>query len=147
MKCYYWNICSLYTYNLKFISLYWICLYLIIYILSKEYLVRKFLLNESRRVLRRVLGFYAVFAPGQLIGNWRVIRACNLAFSGVHQKSIWPRAIGKYKMAAVPSDIYGHIYSFLIQNKFPKTAKAFKKETLVVSFFLRQLANCFPSRW
>ena len=36
-------------------------------------------------------------------------------------------------MAAVPSEIYPHIYSFLLQNKFVKTAKSFKKETLLVS--------------
>lgn len=37
------------------------------------------------------------------------------------------------KMAAVPSDVYSHIYSFLLQNKLVKTAKSFKKETTVVS--------------
>lgn len=37
------------------------------------------------------------------------------------------------KMATVPSEIYPHIYSFLLQNKFVKTAKSFKKEALVVS--------------
>lgn len=37
------------------------------------------------------------------------------------------------KMATVPSEIYPHIYSFLLQNKFVKTAKSFKKESLVVS--------------
>ena len=36
-------------------------------------------------------------------------------------------------MATVPSEIYPHIYSFLLQNKFVKTAKSFKKEALVVS--------------
>lgn len=36
-------------------------------------------------------------------------------------------------MAAVPSDVYGHIYSFLVQQKFFKAAKALKKEALVVS--------------
>lgn len=35
--------------------------------------------------------------------------------------------------ANVPSDIYPHIYSFLLQNNLLKTAKAFKAETLVVS--------------
>lgn len=35
-------------------------------------------------------------------------------------------------MAAVPSDVYSHIYSFLLQNKLVKTAKSFKKETTVV---------------
>ena len=37
------------------------------------------------------------------------------------------------KMATVPSEIYPHIYSFLLQNKLVKTAKSFKKESLVVS--------------
>ena len=41
------------------------------------------------------------------------------------------------KMAAVPSDVYGHIYSFLVQQKFLKAAKAFKKEALVVSTLFR----------
>ena len=36
-------------------------------------------------------------------------------------------------MATVPSDISSHIYSFLLRNKFVKTAKSFKKETVVVS--------------
>ena len=37
------------------------------------------------------------------------------------------------EMAAVPSDIYPHIYLFLLENKFVRTAKSFKTETLVVS--------------
>lgn len=37
--------------------------------------------------------------------------------------------------ASVPSDVYPHIYSFLLQNNLLKTAKAFKAETLVVSLF------------
>lgn len=41
------------------------------------------------------------------------------------------------KMAAVPSDVYGHIYSFLVQQKLLKAAKAFRKEALVVSTILR----------
>lgn len=40
-------------------------------------------------------------------------------------------------MAAVPSDVYGHIYSFLVQQKLLKAAKAFRKEALVVSTILR----------
>ena len=40
-------------------------------------------------------------------------------------------------MAAVPSDVYGHIYSFLVQQKFFKAAKALKKEALVVSTIFR----------
>ena len=44
-----------------------------------------------------------------------------------------------HKMAAVPSNVYGHIYSFLVQQKFFKAAKAFKKEALVVSTNFRSL--------
>ena len=31
-------------------------------------------------------------------------------------------------MEAVPSDVFPYVYSFLIQNKFKKTAKCFEKE-------------------
>lgn len=47
------------------------------------------------------------------------------------------------KMAAVPSDVYGHIYSFLVQQKFLKAAKAFKKEALVVSTIFRTFCYLF----
>lgn len=40
------------------------------------------------------------------------------------------------KMAAqgsVPSDLYQHIYTFLLENKFSKAAKEFLKQSKVVS--------------
>jgi len=48
-------------------------------------------------------------------------------------------------MAAVPSDVYGHIYSFLVQQKFVKAAKALKKEALVVSKSYDLLADYYFS--
>lgn len=49
-------------------------------------------------------------------------------------------------MAAVPSEIYPHIYSFLLQNKFVKTAKSFKKETLL-DLTSNHLVDCDIVQW
>lgn len=35
--------------------------------------------------------------------------------------------------SSVPSDLYQHVYSFLLENKFAKAAKEFLKQTKVVS--------------
>jgi len=35
----------------------------------------------------------------------------------------------------VPSDLYQHVYSFLVENKFAKAAKEFIKQSKVVSAF------------
>lgn len=53
--------------------------------------------------------------------------------SAVLPKEAADHVLHEGKMAAVPSDVYSHIYSFLLQNKLVKTAKSFKKETTVVS--------------
>ena len=55
------------------------------------------------------------------------------AFPAVLTKRAADHVLHEGKMAAVPSDVYSHIYSFLLQNKLVKTAKSFKKETTVVS--------------
>ncbi|XP_015749517.1 PREDICTED: lisH domain-containing protein C1711.05-like [Acropora digitifera] len=49
-------------------------------------------------------------------------------------------------MATVPSEIYPHIYSFLLQNKFVKTAKSFKKEALV-DFLADDVIDCDIVEW
>lgn len=54
-------------------------------------------------------------------------------FSAVSTKGTPDHVLVVCKMAAVPSDVYGHIYSFLVLQKFFKAAKALKKEALVVS--------------
>lgn len=45
-------------------------------------------------------------------------------------------AVCAVKMAAgssVPSDLYQHVYTFLLENKFTKAAKEFIKQSKVVS--------------
>lgn len=46
------------------------------------------------------------------------------------------RSSSAAKMAAgssVPSDLYQHVYTFLLENKFTKAAKEFLKQAKVVS--------------
>ncbi len=47
---------------------------------------------------------------------------------------------------AVPSDLYQHVYSFLVENKFGKAAKEFLKQAKVVRALLHVYYNLSRAR-
>lgn len=62
--------------------------------------------------------------------------SCAISRLHVTARSASSRVTVAVKMAAesaVPSDLYQHVYTFLLENKFSKAAKEFLKQAKVVS--------------
>ena len=50
------------------------------------------------------------------------------------------REMSSSKEAVVPSDLFPHVYAFLVECNLTKAAKSLKKECKVVSFGLRMIS-------